>query len=325
MLQRFFYGFIAISAVLCIVVLDWFLATDPASAGALGGLVRRGTLIPILFAALIFGGGLEMLRLMRSAGLHPHGFIAISMSLVLLLSPWFSAAGLLGDGPSDTEGLKWQLIWMALAVIATAIAQLRRGTTDRAIEDVGATLLAIVYLGLLPSFAIQLRCCESTPAGQGAWLIVAFLTVTKASDIGAYLIGSAIGRHKLLPTVSPGKSIEGALGGVLASVLVAVGLRQIYYFYGPELPNGSTVLIAIEQTTRIFRSLDLWQAIVFGVLMSVFGQVGDLFESAIKRAAGKKDSASLVPSFGGLLDLIDSPVFAAPVAWFVLTVWWGVV
>jgi CDP-diglyceride synthetase len=102
-------------------------------------------------------------------------------------------------------------------------------------------------------------------------------------------------------------------------------LSQIYYFSGPELPNGSSVLIGLEEVTRTIRSLDLWQAIVFGVLMSVFGQLGDLFESTVKRAAGKKDSASLVPSFGGMLDLIDSPVFAAPVAWFVLTVWWDVV
>lgn len=326
MLQRFLYGFIAISAVLCIVVLDWFLAVSPATAdGALGRLVSRGSLIPLFFAALVLGGGLEMMRLMHWAGLRPHAFIAIFMSLVLLLSPWLCAAGVLGDSPSDVEGLQWQLIWLALAVLVTGVAQLRRGFTEGAIADIGATWTAVLYLGLLPSFAVQLRCGPDIPGSEGAWLVLLFLAVAKASDVGAYLTGSALGRHKLLPAVSPGKSVEGAIGGVLASTLMALVFHQFYFLVGSGLPSESDVFLGLEEVTRAIRSLDLWQVIVFGVLMALFGQLGDLFESVFKRAVGQKHSASLLPTYGGMLDLIDSPVFAAPVAWFVLTVWWDIV
>lgn len=326
MLQRFLYGFIAVSAVICIVVLDWYLAVNPATAGgALGRLISRGSVIPLLFAALVLGGGLEMMRLMRSAGLRPHAFIAVFMSLVLLLSPWLCAAGVLGESPSAVEGLQWQLVWLAVVVLASGVAQLRRGSGDTAIADLGATCMATVYLGLLPSFAMQLRCGPDIPGSEGPWLILMFLAVTKASDIGAYLTGSAVGRYKLLPAISPGKSVEGAVGGVLASTLMAVVFQHFYFFAGTGLPSQLDILSEFEAVTWTVRSLNVWQAVVFGVLMSVFGQLGDLFESILKRAARKKDSASLLPSYGGMLDLIDSPVFAAPVAWFVLTVWWGIV
>ncbi|HUU84710.1 MAG TPA: phosphatidate cytidylyltransferase [Phycisphaerae bacterium] len=326
MLQRFLYGFIAISAVVCVVVLDWFLATSPKTAGGtLGHLVSRGTLIPVLFAALVLGGSLEMMRLLRSVGLRPHALIAVVMCVVLMLSPWLCAAGLLGESPGDVEGLQWQLIWLGLAALVTGVAQLRRGFTDGAIGDIAATWMTILYLGLLPSFATQLRSSPDVPGSEGPWLILMFLAVTKASDVGAYLTGTAIGRRKLIPAISPGKSIEGAVGGVLVSILVAVIFHQFYFVAGAELPSDSDVLIGFEEISRPVRSLAFWQAVVFGALMSVFGQLGDLFESIFKRAAGKKDSASLLPSYGGLLDLIDSPVFAAPVAWFVLTVWWDIV
>jgi phosphatidate cytidylyltransferase len=172
---------------------------------------------------------------------------------------------------------------------------------------------------------VQLRCNPDVPGPDAAWWVLVFLAVTKVSDIGAYLVGSAIGRHKLLPAVSPGKSVEGALGGIAASVLLAVVFFRLYDFLCGLLSIDHEVTLAAEQMTCGFRSLELWQVIVFAVLMSVFGQLGDLFESVLKRAAEQKHSASLLPGFGGMLDLIDSPLMAAPVAWFVLTVCWNAV
>ena len=324
MQQRICYGFIAICTVFCIVLLDAYLA-DIAGGGRLGELASRGTLIPVFFAVLVFGGALEMLRLIRAAGLRPHGFIAVVMSLVLLLSPWWCAARLLGDRPSDVEGVRWQLVWLAATVLATAVAQLRRGVTRTAVGDMAATWLVVLCLGLLPSFAVQLRCNPDIPGPDAAWWVLVFLAVTKVSDIGAYLVGSAIGRHKLLPAVSPGKSVEGALGGIAAGVLLAVVFFRLYDFLCGLLSRDHDVVLAVEQMTHGFRSLELWQVIVFAVLMPVFGQLGDLFESVLKRAAEQKHSASLLPGFGGMLDLIDSPLMAAPVAWFVLTVCWNAV
>ncbi len=324
MQQRFFYGFIAISTVLCIVVMDAYLA-DTSGAGRFGEIVGRGSLIPVFFAVLVLGGAREMLRLIRATGLHPHSYIAVVMSLLLLLSPWLCAGRLLGERPSDVEGARWQLVWLAALILATVLAQVKRGVTRTAVVDVGVTWLMVLCLGLLPSFAIQLRCSPDLPGADAAWWVLIFLAVVKVSDIGAYLVGSAIGRHKLMPTVSPGKSIEGAVGGILASVLLSVILFALYDVLLSFSSGSSDFAVWLEMVTHGFRQLELWQVIVFGALMSIFGQVGDLFESVLKRAAQRKDSASVLPGFGGMLDLIDSPLVAAPVAWFVLTVCWNAV
>ncbi len=325
MQQRFFYGFIAISLVFCTVVLDAFLAAAWPAHWPLKYLVARGTLIPLAFGGLVLAGGLEMLRLMRAAGLNPHGRVAVVMSVVLVLSPWLSAARLLGSSPGAVEGIQWQLVWLVVAILLSALAQARREDTSAVLADLGATWLMVLYLGLLPSFAVQLRASGDVPGESAAWLVLIFLLVTKVSDIGAFLVGSAVGRHKLRPTISPKKSIEGTVGGILASVLLAVVFVRLYFMLPDSISSKSRLLFGIDEITQLFRGLALWQAIVFGALMSISGQLGDLLESAMKRNAGCKDSAAILPGFGGVLDLIDSPVLAAPVAWFLLTVCWDVV
>jgi phosphatidate cytidylyltransferase len=322
--QRFFYGFIAISAVLCVVLLDAYLA-DTVGPGRLGQIADRGSLIPIFFAVLVLGGAMEMLRLLRAAGLRPHGIIAVVMSLVVLLSPWLCAAGLIGHRPSDVEGARWQLVWLAAMVLATVLAQLKRGVTSTAVADVGVTWLMVLCLGFLPSFAVQLRSNPDIAGADGAWWVLVFLATVKGSDIGAYLVGSTLGRHKLTPEISPSKSVEGAIGGVAASAVIALLLFKLHSIACHFVPAHHEVAIWLETVAHGFQRLELWQALVFGALMSITGQLGDLFESVLKRAADRKDSASLVPGFGGMLDLIDSPVVAAPVAWFVLTVCWNAV
>jgi phosphatidate cytidylyltransferase len=323
--QRFLYGFIAICTVFCIVLLDAYLAQSYGH-GRFGELLTRGSLIPVFFAVLVLGAAFEMLRLFRTLGLRPHALIAVVMSLVLLLSPWLCAARLLGTRPSEVEGTQWQLLWLAVLMVATAVAQLRRGRIHTAFSDIGATWLMVFYLGLLPSFAVMLRSSPDVSGREAAGWVLIFLLVTKVSDIGAYLVGSAIGRHLLMPAVSPGKTIEGALGGVAASVLLAVVFHRLYFWVSGVYPQHHDAVLAADYFLHgFYRGLELWQAIVFGALMSIFGQLGDLVESLFKRAADQKDSASIVPGFGGMLDLLDSPIMAAPVAWFVLTVWWNAV
>jgi phosphatidate cytidylyltransferase len=124
--------------------------------------------------------------------------------------------------------------------------------------------------------------------------------VCKGGDIGGYCVGRLLGRRKLIPHVSPGKTIEGALGSLGASVALAVALR------GPLLAP------AVE--------LPLWLALVAGVVLNVTTQTGDLIESLLKRRCGAKDSSRLLPAHGGVLDLIDSLLFSF-CAWFLLLVW----
>lgn len=124
-----------------------------------------------------------------------------------------------------------------------------------------------------------------------------FLATVKSCDIGAYFIGSAWGKRPLAPEVSPKKTWEGTLGGVGVSAVVAV-------------------LFALFSGIMSVKA-----AVGFGVIVAVAGQLGDLFESMLKRDAMLKDSASLVPEFGGVLDILDSPLAAAPLAWVLLTAW----
>jgi phosphatidate cytidylyltransferase len=150
------------------------------------------------------------------------------------------------------------------------------------------TIAGILYVGWLQSFLVSLR----LDAGRD-WLYLA-LFVTFGSDTAAYFIGKAIGRHKLAPKISPGKTWEGAIAGVFGAVIVS---------------------FLFTLNTPLQLPLSYWQAILLGVLVSVFGQLGDLAESLLKRNFGVKDSGNLMPGHGGLLDRMDSVLFAGVVVY----------
>ncbi len=120
------------------------------------------------------------------------------------------------------------------------------------------------------------------------------------------MVGSRIGRTKLIPAISPGKSVEGLVGGVAASLMLGLALAK-----------------AAPWITGASGTLTVSQVVIFSVVMSILGQGGDLIVSLIKRDLGRKDSGALVPSFGGWLDIVDSPVLTGPVAWYLLTRWVG--
>jgi phosphatidate cytidylyltransferase len=161
-----------------------------------------------------------------------------------------------------------------------------RRTTD-AVRTIACTILTVLYLGIGGAMILQIRMDES----NGLLKLVMFLAVVKSTDIGAYFTGSAIGRRKLIPWLSPGKSWEGLIGGLAAAA-------------------GVSILIAHFGDIGIA----VWQAGLFGVIVGLAGQFGDLCESLFKRSARLKDSSSMVPEFGGVLDIIDSPLIAAPAA-----------
>ncbi len=155
------------------------------------------------------------------------------------------------------------------------------------------------YLGVLPSFFAQLRWRTAAEGGTGAdagtLALALAIFVPKCGDIGAYFTGRFLGRHKMAPVLSPKKTWEGAAGGLAASVLVAVGINRL----GPVIPYG------------------LAGAVGFGVSVGIAGMLGDLAESLIKRDCRTKDASQVVPGFGGVLDVVDAVVFAAPVVY-----WW---
>jgi phosphatidate cytidylyltransferase len=149
-------------------------------------------------------------------------------------------------------------------------------------------MAGILYVGWLLSILVSLR----LEAGRN-WLYLALFT-TFASDSAAYFIGKAFGRHKMAPSISPGKTWEGAVGGVCGAVILS---------------------LLFTLATPLQLPLSYLQAIILGILISVFGQIGDLAESALKRSGGVKDSGNLMPGHGGLLDRMDSIVFAGAVVY----------
>lgn len=330
MLIRIVFGSLAVSVLLAVAVSDALIADKAQESWPLGLLLGRGSLIPVALTAVVMLGLVELVRLLRALGNRPHAAWAALSCAVLMLSPWLCAGGVLGDSPVDVEAVQWQIAWLMIAMLGAVVVHLPRGATPTAVSDLGATWLIIVYLGFLPSFMIQLRCDANVggPA-EGAWHVLIVLAVAFASDIGALFFGMSFGRHKLAPAISPGKTIEGFVGGVASSVAVVFGLRAIatHTTAPPDLAMTAMEHMSafMDQFTSLVARMSLAQAIVFGAVISIMTQVGDLFESVMKRAARVKDSSSVVPGMGGVLDVIDGVIFAGPVAWFLLTRIWGVV
>lgn len=307
---------------------SWLLGDAPTTQSAILRLLHRGNLIPLLVLALVLRGAGELLTLLETTGTKPHRRFALIMVAALFVAPWFSAAGWLGADIVSQEGLYWSLVLMIAATLGTAVLQVLRGKPQGTFRDVGSTLFVIIYVGFMGSFALQIRCGADVPQQAGVWFLLITVLVTKAADIGAYFTGSAMGRTKLCPGISPAKSVEGLLGGLALSVVVAV-LFAASNLIAISAGGSEQVIAATSELTRLFSGSDGPQsvqwvaAIIFGLCLSAAGQFGDLFESCLKRDAGAKDSGRLIPQFGGILDLIDSPVLAMPVAWFFLTAVWS--
>ncbi|MBN1345241.1 MAG: phosphatidate cytidylyltransferase [Phycisphaerae bacterium] len=315
---RVFFGTLLIVAVLGLVALDAWLTqqTIPEWRWLAGGRLRTaidylplGALMTVVLAVMISWGVLEMGRLCRAAGFRPAVGWACLATFVMVVLPWVSITPALGNRASMGG---WELTgqWLAGTVGVAAIWIMLRGDPKGAIGDIAVTTWLIAYLGFLGSFESRLRIDMGGPIG--AWLVLYHIAVVKFADIGAYFTGITLGRHKIVPKLSPNKTLEGYIGGMVLAVVVAVAMSKL-----------GGIIMPWYKTTSPGPWLTTGQAVAFGICMGLVGQVGDLIESLIKRDAAIKDSGSLIPSFGGVLDLIDSPLLTAPLAWWLLTNWVG--
>jgi phosphatidate cytidylyltransferase len=239
----------------------------------------------------------EFFRLAERGEYAPLGAIGIGVAAILPLVAHAQRRGVVT--PSVT--------WAVLAVLAIlAVALVARGPARRPIGAVAVTVLGVVYTGGLLSYAYILRYHRFTNyalgAEAGAVLLLLPVLLTWTSDTGGYFVGRSFGRHKLLPSVSPGKTIEGAVGAVVLCAIVA----WVYMRY---------VLVPYAQL-----ALTPVSAALFGIGVSVAVQIGDLVESLMKREVAVKDSSHLVPGHGGVLDRLDGMLFALPVAYWLLEV-----
>jgi phosphatidate cytidylyltransferase len=276
MKKRIGFGGALIVLIVAVLLVDWYL--ESRHILAVRALPLVVVLVPLLAVAFV-----ELSDLTARGGA---GVLTISGSFGALLLAgmpfWWQRLG----RPADAYAV---LAVLGAVQLPIFLEQMIRFHTADATRRVGMTLLAVVYLGtgLAIMLAIRMK--------WGVAALVLLLAVVKCSDIGAYFVGSAIGRHKLIPWLSPGKSWEG-LGGALAA----------------------GVVVSIFVVTVLGLGMGVGRAAVFGAALAAAGQFGDLCESLLKRSAGIKDSGALVPEFGGTLDILDSLLLAAPVAYLIL-------
>jgi phosphatidate cytidylyltransferase len=178
----------------------------------------------------------------------------------------------------------------AAALLSPALAMLFRKTAESMLDATMTTFFPVLFVGLPFAFVVGL---EVIPGANGPDLLLLAMVCVTLSDAGAYYAGSTLGTHPMAPVISPKKSWEGAVGGVVASV----GGALVAHFW-------------------FFRKLPLAHAVSLGVVLSTAGILGDLAESMLKRAAGVKDSSALLPGHGGVLDRLDSLLVAAPVLYY---------
>ena len=304
--HRLVFGTLMITALLGIFFLDNQLDRIDLSGTLAQQLFRGRTHLPagllmlFCFLILIAMGSRELCQIFHAKQIHADPFL-IGLSgtagcvLIYILPYTLDAQRTMAIYASFMVGIfVLSLVWYSWG-----------NRTEGVIAASAVTLLALIYMGVLPGFYLAIRQCHSV------WVVAAIILITKSCDIGAYFGGRAFGRHKLIPWLSPGKTWEGLISGMLTAATIALILTTIGNHYGVTgryEPNLEFVP----------RSYTPWYALIAGLLIGFVGQVGDLTASLFKRDAGIKDSGSSVPGFGGLIDIFDSPILVAPLAYWLL-------
>ncbi|MGA2030617.1 MAG: phosphatidate cytidylyltransferase [Thermoguttaceae bacterium] len=285
---RLLLGTLIVAGLLGLCWLDQVAERDAA---------RPGIWLLPLAALLTLTATAELLQMARAAGMQPLPWIVYLGNLCLV-----AGQGLLMLGHQATPsplGREWPAIVLAVSLVLLLAAEMWRYHEPGGIlASLGASVFALLYVGLLLSFAVRLR-MDWGIAAVASWIIP-----VKMGDIGAYSVGRWIGRHKMAPVLSPGKTLEGALG---ALAFACLGSWATFFWLVPLL-GGSP------------GKSGSWDWLLLGLLLGALGMLGDLAESLLKRDAGCKDSSQWLPGFGGVLDLLDSLLLTAPVVWL----WWAV-
>ncbi len=234
----------------------------------------------LVVTLLIFGGLYEFFRMAEKKGFYLYKYMGMLVGISIPISIYFKF--------ELTKN--WELFLIFIALISLILLLFRRQENSGVVIGISTTLFGIFYVAWFFSFLIKIRLM---PNGLG--LVAVLLLITKSGDIGAYLVGSKWGKTALISSISPKKSVEGAVGGLAFSILAS-------------LAGG------------IFLPFSRLHLLIIGLFLGILAQLGDLSESLIKRDCQVKDSGGIFPGMGGVLDLIDSIIFTAPAFYFYLTV-----
>jgi phosphatidate cytidylyltransferase len=244
----------------------------------ISGVIFVDWLCSLGIVLFIIGGLYEYFTMLEKKGINIYKYFGIGIGTVIPLTIMFRFE------PTKS----WELLFIVLALFSLILMQFKRRDNSGVIVDISTTLFGILYVSWFLSFLIKIRYLNG-----GLGFLAALLLITKLGDIGAYLIGSKWGRKLLMPRISPKKTVEGSLGGLGFSILGGLACKSFLPFeYVPLL--------------------------IISVSLGVLGQLGDLSESLLKRDCQVKDSGSIFPGMGGVLDEVDSLLFAAPVFYFIL-------
>ncbi|MGE0480639.1 MAG: phosphatidate cytidylyltransferase [Phycisphaerae bacterium] len=303
--ERLRSGLLLTAGLIGLIVLDGYLSTlAPARESRPLGHVRHWlcnglicTLLTLVTTWLVAG---ELARFAKALGFRPFDLLAKLFAAGLVIGPYISVNV---QALADYRDESWAILSLAIALGCGFFMQAVWRRTEDAMVNLATTVFIVFYAGGLAGFIVRLR-LEVGGAGGAALLLFTLLCI-KMADIGAYFVGSLAGRNKLIEWLSPKKTWEGFVGGLAFSVVWSLGIGAYLERAGfVELGGG-------------WRSFALLG--VFGLVMGVTSVAGDLCASLLKRNAAVKDSGQVIPGMGGALDVADSPLLAAPVAWFFWT------
>ena len=291
-------------------MLRWRLAVSavliPTFCGLFWWDARLGESAPILLLIVIIlalRGANEMVDLLWTRSFTPNRIIVSASCVLVAAAAWWGRFGHMPIKiPSDDNTLAQVMLAYSLTILAMfLLATYRYREPGASMETLGAELLIVSYIGVLLGVVSQLRWVAGSDAGY--LVIGSLLVVVKGGDVGAYFFGRLFGKRKMVPHLSPGKTWAGGVGALIGSAASAVAWL---YFATP---------LFSPTVNEPWAPPDWLSSAVYGLILGVTGLIGDLCESLIKRDVGKKDSARLLPGFGGLLDLMDSVLYAGPVAY----------
>lgn len=250
-----------------------------------------------IMTVLAVVGLLEFYGLVEKEGMVCFKTLGICGGVILMVGTFLKFQGVFGVYDSPARVNDFEIVVLILFVLGLCFRQFLSKSNTKGILAISTTLFGLLYVPWLLNFIQKIQFFPAI-GDNGKFYVLYFILVTKFSDTGAYLVGSLIGRHKMIPRISPGKTWEGFGGAIVVSTGASVAFATLA---GDHLPG-----------------MTLAHAVILGIILSTAAVVGDLIESIFKREAGVKDSGRFFPGIGGILDLLDSLLFNAPLMYLYL-------
>jgi phosphatidate cytidylyltransferase len=266
-----------------------------------GNSVVANSVFLLLITVLALAGLVEFYGVAAKRGMVNFKWCGLLGGALLMVGTFLNVTGQLGTSGSPARVNDFETSFLILFVLGLCVRQFVSRDNTAGLTAIATTLFGLMYVPWLLNF-IQKICYfpfqVGSAADAGKYFLLYFILVTKFSDMGAYAVGSLIGKHKMVPRISPSKTWEGFGGAILVSTGASLGFVHLF---------GSKMF-----------GMNYLHAAILGVILSVAAVIGDLIESLFKREAGVKDSGKLFPGIGGILDLLDSLLFNAPLMYLYL-------